>query len=866
MNHHDQHPTVVPLDDSAADLERAGGKGASLARLARAGVAVPPGFCVTTDAYRRFVADARLHEPVLQAVAETDPAEPDSLRRAAERIAALFRSAPMPGDLAEAIRRAYRDLGGGQAAVAVRSSATAEDLPEHSFAGQQETFLNVEGEQALVEAVRGCWASLWTDRAIAYRARVGIAPGQVALAVVVQELVPADAAGVVFTADPVTGARARMTRNAAWGLGEAVVSGAVTSDALVVDRGTGRLVERLTGHKSVMTVRSPGGTQEEPVPEHLRERQVLDDGEAEELARQCVRIEELYDTPVDIEWARHEGRMHILQARPITTTAAPAGGVAPEVWNDSLEGDFLWTSANVGEAVPSVMTPISWAMFKRYVQVIKPVDRVRGITQFGNIGGRLYMNLSSFTLAGQKVERFTEQITGELPEGVEIPPMPARRRLLLRALPVVLPTSFRFLRYARRVDDHLAQIPVRLAAARRTVRAARTPAELAERWAHEIDPTLVQAALLCAAGGLKGGLALGTFRPWMRKHGVSEADINALSSGSGENDAFGGPMASLGPLVGLAQLARGEIDRDTFAERWGHRCPDEFELSVPRPAEDPEWLDRQLAGMGEAMTQVDDLLQRQRSAREEALARFAERHPDKLKKLHRRMAASAQSFWYREAGRSAWVRSVRVQRDFVLRAGELTGRGEDMFFLNIEEILAVLRGDDTPLTRVPARRAAYDHYRALPAYPAFIRGRFDPERWATDPNRRVDVYDEFRDLAPAGAPPRGAPGAAGVVEATARVVGSPEEGDALRPGEILVTSVTNVGWTPLFPRAAAVVTDVGAPLSHAAIVARELGIPAVVGCGDATTRLATGDLIRVDGAQGTVEVVASADALAVDSR
>ncbi|HEX9440612.1 MAG TPA: PEP-utilizing enzyme, partial [Roseiflexaceae bacterium] len=193
-------------------------------------------------------------------------------------------------------------------------------------------------------------------------------------------------------------------------------------------------------------------------------------------------------------------------------------------------------------------------------------------------------------------------------------------------------------------------------------------------------------------------------------------------------------------------------------------------------------------------------------------------------------------------------------------AGVLTGHGENLFFLSIDEILSVLGGDDAPLAAVSARRAAYARYAALPPYPALIRGRFDPFRWAADPQRRSDLFDARGAGAPAGAAITGFPGAAGVVEGQARVIATADEGDQLRAGEILVTTVTNVGWTPLFPRAAAIVTDVGAPLSHAAIVARELGIPAVVGCGNATMRLHTGDRVRVDGGQGTVELLRVADA------
>jgi pyruvate,water dikinase len=196
-----------------------------------------------------------------------------------------------------------------------------------------------------------------------------------------------------------------------------------------------------------------------------------------------------------------------------------------------------------------------------------------------------------------------------------------------------------------------------------------------------------------------------------------------------------------------------------------------------------------------------------------------------------------------------------VLRAFVVRAGELTGVGDDVFYLHREELLDLLRGRTDALGRVPTRRATYEHYKALPPYPALIVGHFDPVRWAADPNRRTDIYDARGETVPVSDTVAGFPGAPGVVEGTARVIAGPEQGRRLQAGDVLVTTVTNVGWTPLFPRAAAVVTDLGAPLSHASIVARELGIPAVVGTGNATMRLHDGDRVRVDGERGTVEVL-----------
>ncbi len=281
-------------------------------------------------------------------------------------------------------------------------------------------------------------------------------------------------------------------------------------------------------------------------------------------------------------------------------------------------------------------------------------------------------------------------------------------------------------------------------------------------------------------------------------------------------------------------------------------------MSAPRPAEDPAWLDREVEGVRGALTDVRTLLARQQEHRAAALDRFRARHPRKVRTLRRRMARAAAAARGREAGRSEVIRAFWVLRTFLLRAGELTGVGEDVFFLAVDEVLALLDGDRSALDHVAARRETHRRYAALPPYPTLVRGHFDPFRWAAAADRRSDVFDETRDVAPLGDAVTGFAGAAGVVEGVVRVLASVADGAALETGEVLVTTVTNIGWTPLFPRAAAVVTDIGAPLSHAAIVARELGIPAVVGTGNATTRLRTGDRVRVDGGRGTVEVLTPA--------
>lgn len=302
---------ILPLPDPNATRANVGGKGAALARLARAGLHVPDGFHITTTAYHAFITTNDLTTRL-----DATLAEATTFDVAAQTIGALFTRAPMPRAIASAIDDAYRALGG---AVAVRSSATAEDWPDLSFAGQQESFLNVRGSEAVRAAVKRCWASLWNARALSYRAQHCIEHRTVAMAVLVQTMVPAEVAGVLFTAHPITGARDCIVINATWGLGDALVSGHITPDTFVVEKTSGRVTEREVVEKSVMNVCGEEGIVEQSVPAPLRRAPTLNEAQLAELARLGMHIEQLFGRPMDVEWTLARNRFAIVQARPITT-------------------------------------------------------------------------------------------------------------------------------------------------------------------------------------------------------------------------------------------------------------------------------------------------------------------------------------------------------------------------------------------------------------------------------------------------------------------------------------------------------------------------------------------------------------------
>jgi rifampicin phosphotransferase len=849
-------PLVMALDDPGAAPDATGGKGASLARLARAGFPVPPGFHVTTSAYLDFVGGG-LREPVLAAASAIDVSDPATFEAASARIGELFAAQPLPAPTAAAIAGAYAALG-DDAPVAVRSSATAEDLPGMSAAGQHDTYLNIHGEAAVLDAVKRCWASLWSARAIGYHARHGVAPGDVSIAVVVQRLVPAEAAGVMFTVDPVDGVHDKIVISANWGLGESVVDGSVTPDVAVVDRVSGALVSYQTGSKKTTTVADGTATRVTDTPAGLRSATVLSPDQAGELARIGLEIEKLYDEPVDVEWALVAGEVSVVQARPITAPATRPAPGAREQWNDSLAGDYLWSNGNLGEALPDVMTPATWSFIELFMSRMTFPPSLPGYRGYGRIGGRFYVNVSMSisleALVGISPRRFAAllgPVLGKLPPVQEIPrPRLPRWKAIRLMVPATVAKLRRVIANQKQMPTFLAGAPGRCERLRAEIEQTTDAMALAGLWPAKVRPLLEEACDMLATATSRSTTLLSV--PGKLATLVGEADSALLLSG---HESEGTPLASLGPVTALARLARGEIDRDTFVRQYGHRGSQEVELSLPRPAEDPAWIDDQLAALRGTARDADRLLAGQAAARGAAWERLARQDPKKAATARKLIARWARVARNREAVRSEVARSVWVARTWVRRAGELTGHGDDLFFVELPETFGLLRGDQAPLARVGARRAAYETYRALPPYPALIRGRFDPVRWAADPNRRGDYYDERAQAAKPDDTITGFPGAAGVIEGTVRVLRAPEDAAQLGEGEILVTTVTNIGWTPIFPRAAAVVTDVGAPLSHAAIVARELGIPAVVGCGNATMRLHSGDRFRVDGGKGTVEVL-----------
>lgn len=713
-----------------------------------------------------------------------------------------------------------------EALFAVRSSALSEDSVQASFAGEFETVLNVKTDEEVLEAVYTVFRSKESERVKAYSSVQGMEQSH-QIAVVIQLMIQSEISGVLFTADPITGSFTNMTGNFVYGLGEQLVSGETNAYTFKFIR--------------------PKGTYDGP---DVFKKYAL------QLYQFAARLENELAGPQDIEWAVANRKLYILQTRPITTLKP--GNPATYEWNDSLSGDFLWVNTNIGEAIPDVMTPLTWT-------IIRAIDAEQSILPgfyllSGNICGRAYTNISlrfsvlpAFGIAVSRVVKMNREVFGQLPDGMNIPIYPYSRLGLLK---VMIPKLIRFLKNfiksSRKMQQYLKNTPDWCRRTTALFRQVKTKEQLLSLYKADLQPYTLKAFWMLMAGGTQTVIAMRLKEELTMLVGTEDA--NALLSnlrGSSE-------LASLGPIVGIAKIIKGEMSREEYLLQYGHRGPHEFELSIPHPAENADWLEKQIAEFIKSDTDVEELLNKQYMQYEAAWKRFQQRFPNKVKWLEKQIAKAAAAARLRETVRSEFIRVFRVNRTFAQKAGELAGIGPEdgVFFLYLTEVLDLLSGKDSAVKHIPARKETYNKYKTLPPYPSIIRGRFNPFQWVGDPNRRSDYYDAAMPYTiPDSETLKGFAGAAGRVEGSVRILTSPEDGDKLHPGEILVASTTNIGWTPLFPRASAIITDIGAPLSHAAIVARELGIPAVVGCGNATARLKTGDRVIVDGGQGVVHIL-----------
>ncbi|MBB4932677.1 pyruvate,water dikinase [Lipingzhangella halophila] len=811
---------VIELERlDATTVDRAGGKAAGLGELITAGERVPAGFCITTGAYER----------------------------------AREGSGEVPDDVRTEIIEAYRRLGGG--AVAVRSSATAEDLPYASFAGQQDTYLNVDGEDALVEAVRKCWDSLWTERAVHYREHNGIDHDTVRMAVVVQRMVDAEVAGVLFTANPVTGSRSEMVVDAAPGLGTAVVDGSVTPDHYVLDS------EPRADPEGCLTA-----------------------SQLAELYRTGQRIEQHFGAPQDAEWAiDSDGTLWLVQSRAVTTLFPLPGTDRP--------GPRVYLSASTVQGVLQPLTPMGMSVMKLagagMCELARiRVDRFDGPLGFVDIGGRLFVDLTSMVRSkvtrkdlADRMRVYGPQVPAAIGRVLADPRFAPRSGLPFRVRTVVTgalrfaapatasilltlarPEAGRARTYREGAElERQTTAPVDLTTMEERLRFVENAARVLRPFIRMVAPLWVGMAASYAPHRLLDGIAedgeIATVLRGMPHNPTTEMNL-ALWTLASEAREHRELLADTPPAELAARYLGGtlpDIGLDSFLARYGRRAVAEIDVGVPRWADDPTPVFAAIAGY----LRLTDPEQ----APDRRFARAAADAEAKLEELVRRALPSRPvrarlARWcmgraravagLRELPKFNWLHGLHEMRTQLLLVGEeLTGKGllerpEDIMFLTMREAYAAINGSDLR-GRVEERRATYEREMRRRSVPnVLLSDGTDPETLITPEPGGEGVRT-------------GMAAAPGTVTGPARVILDPADA-RVEPGEILVAPSTDPGWTPLFMTAGGLVTETGSPVSHGPTVAREYGIPAVIGIGDATRTIRTGQRITVNGSTGTVSL------------
>jgi rifampicin phosphotransferase len=844
-----------------------GGKGAHLGKLSQIeGIRVPPGFCVTTDAFRRIMAEAPSIDDRLDRLSRLNADDREGIRTLSAEIRRTLEGIAIPDDVTAAITLALARLG-EQAAYAVRSSATAEDLPTASFAGQQDTYLNVVGPAAILQHVSRCWASLFTERAVTYRLRNGFDHSKVHMAVVVQQMVFPHAAGILFTADPVTSNRRVSSVEASFGLGEALVSGLVNADAYKVR--DGEVVAKAVGNKQVAIHALPaGGTEEQAIDPAQQEQPALTDAQVVRLGQLGRRIEAHFGRPQDIEWCLVGDGFQIVQSRPITTLfPIPAAGDRE---------NHVYVSVGHQQMMTDPMKPLGLSLFQ-----------LTALPRMYEAGGRLFVDvtqgLASPATRGGILEALgkSDPLIGDalqtiLERGDFIPSLPDEGPggAPPRDAPAPIETDPAI------VTELIERSQASNAALERDIRSKSGSAlldfilaDIQELKRILFDPRSHQVFMgaMDASGWLNEKLqewlgeknAADTLTKSVPHNVTSEMGLALLDVADvirphPEVVAFLQDVEDEGFLDELAKLAGGPEAREAigaFLDKYGMRCVGEIDITRPRWSERPTTLVPVILGNIKNF-ELGDGERRFEQGRQEALKKEQEllerlrALPDGERKAEetKRMIDRVRTFiGYREYPKYFIVSRYFVYKQALLEEAErlmqahVLREREDIFYLTFQELHDVVRTNQVDDQLIGQRKDAFRSYQAL-----------TPPRVLTSEGE-VIAGAYRRDDVPAGALV-GLPVSAGTIEGRARVILDVAEAD-LEAGDILVTAYTDPSWSPLFVAIKGLVTEVGGLMTHGAVIAREYGLPAVVGVEHATRLIRDGQRIRVHGTDGYVEIL-----------
>ncbi|QUL57917.1 phosphoenolpyruvate synthase [Paenibacillus tritici] len=854
-------------------LSQVGGKGLNLSKLSRMeGIHVPEGFCVTTEGYLEAIRHNETYHALLERLTLLQADDRTQIGEISRAIRQTLTETVIPPGVVAAVTRHLSRLGDDQA-YAVRSSATAEDLPQASFAGQQDTYLNIIGLDAILEHIRKCWASLFTDRAVIYRMQNGFDHRQVYLSVIIQTMIFPQASGILFTADPVTNNRKLLSIDASYGLGEALVSGLVTADGYKVQNG--EIVEKRIAAKKLAIYGIPGGgTETRLLGPDQQEAQTLSEPQILQLARIGRQIEANFGSPQDIEWCLADDTFYIVQSRPITTLFP-----IPE---SSDQENRAYLSVGHAQMMTDAMKPLGLSFYL----MITPATMRKA-------GGRLFVDITSHLASPARntiidtlgksdplVKDALLTIIGRddfipAPPAAEQPPAPNQNNTAKPSPAEQVPAGgdpaivTELIKSCEASVEALKQ-SIRTKSGSALFEFIREDIQELKRVLFNPQSTAVFMAAMDASSWINDHL-----NEWLGE--INAADTLSQSVQNNITSEMGLALLDVADVIrpcpqvvdylqqaqgddflaGLCTLEGGQEAYDAltdYLDRYGMRCTGEIDITRPRWSEKPSMLlplilgNIRNFGPNAGKQRFEQGRQEAWNKEQELLARLKQL-PDgdhKARETKQNIDLVRNFIGYREYPKYGYINRYMVYKQAMLKEAErLVQAGvirerEDIFYLYFEELEEAVRTSSLDDQLIRTRKDEFHGYQKL-----------TPPRVITSDGEILSGRYK-REHLPSGAL-AGLPVSSGVVEGRARVILKMEEAD-LEEGDILVTSFTDPSWTPLFVSIKGLVTEVGGLMTHGSVIAREYGIPAVVGVADATKLIQDGQRIRVHGTEGYIEI------------
>ncbi|MDQ2087307.1 PEP/pyruvate-binding domain-containing protein [Herbivorax sp. ANBcel31] len=855
------------------DFSLAGGKAANLGEMIKAGLPVPEGFVVSTDAYDKFIEANNFKDKIENILKNINKDNLKEMEKASNKIQELFEAGSIPEDVLFDINKCYELIGNPE--TAVRSSSTAEDLPGFSFAGQYSTYLNVKGIEELHKYVKKCWASLWNFRAVSYRIQQNIGNKNLAHGVVVQKLINAKKSGILFTANPVNGRRDQMLLNSSWGIGEAIVGGEVNPDQWILDKNNGSVVEEKIAEKSVMTVRKEKGIELVKVEGKNKTECTLNSSEINELYKMAKKAEDYFGSSQDIEWAYMDGKFYLVQTRPITSLYP-----MPEK-KKGKDGLRVFLNMNsYSQAMKEPFTPMGEDLMKSSIHSLilkygKKKFNGDRMWWYQNVGGRLFLDITDFMRTEKSWGKFKkEDKTDKDPVTTK-----ALLQLVERNRDEILDKK-QSVKLLGKMNSRLGKFllsggtkffygifsPVK--ARKKAVKVSEDEIiKLKEdiKELNSIEEKLLYiekntgdfimngAILLCYVA--VSSTYIGKAKKIMQKHleDISDLYIVEKSVPHSATTQMGMSILELSKKYDERGKRPKATDKEIkeFMKTYGHKSSVELDVGVATWEEEPgyvldlintyidnknyqEGIDRFYKGKEEAEMAIQRI---KRNLEEKGQKKDAKRVEKMLKDFR-------EMFGIREQSKFFITELLSMLRKLYIEVGkELQKAGRfqdkmDIFYVRFNDIRS-----NKNLKEIAENNKEIYKRNFLKAAPRLLTSTGESIYSAVEQRREDGLY--------------GVPVSPGVYEGRVRILHNPEDGNKLEKGEILVTTGTNPAWTPLFLKIGALIMETGGSISHGSVVAREYGVPAVAGVAGATQELKDGQMVRVNGEDGSIKTISS---------